>query len=181
MGEAVPGREPRAERFRWSTVHAQLIAQLLILLALANGTPVIAKKLLGDRLACPLDGGALFFDDQRIFGKSKTVRGIVLSVAATTCLAPLVGASYGMGALVAAMAMLGDLLSSFAKRRLGFRESSQAIGLDQVPESLLPATACLWIAPLSVLDAGLVTIFFFLGELAFSRVLYRLKIRDRPY
>ena len=38
-------------------MHAQLIVQLLILLALANGTPVIAKKLLGNRLARPLDGG----------------------------------------------------------------------------------------------------------------------------
>jgi CDP-diglyceride synthetase len=162
-------------------MHAQLIVQLLILLALANGTPVIAKKLLGNRLARPLDGGALFFDGQPIFGKSKTIRGIVLSVAAATCLAPLVGASYRMGALVAATAMVGDLLSSFTKRRLVLQESSQAIGLDQVPESLLPALACRWVVPLSTLDAVVVTALFFLGELAFSRILYRWEIRDRPY
>ncbi|MFI5011261.1 MAG: CDP-archaeol synthase [Hyphomicrobiales bacterium] len=162
-------------------MHAQLIVQLLVLLALANGTPVLAKKLLGGRLARPLDGGARFFDGQPIFGKSKTIRGIVLSVAATTGFAPFLGASYGMGALLAATAMAGDLLSSFSKRRLQLPESSQAIGLDQVPESLLPALACRWVAPLSILDAGLVTILFLLGELVCSRVLYRLKIRDRPY
>ena len=39
-----------------------LLLELLILLAVANGTPVIAKRILGDRLARPLDGGALFFD-----------------------------------------------------------------------------------------------------------------------
>ena len=32
------------------------------------------------------------------------------------------------------MAMLGDLLSSFWKRRVGLAPSWQAIGLDQIPE-----------------------------------------------
>jgi hypothetical protein len=43
---------------------------------------------------------------------------------------------------VAFMAMLGDLFSGFVKRRLGMGPSDKALGLDYVPESLLPLLAC---------------------------------------
>ncbi|TIV43895.1 MAG: CDP-archaeol synthase, partial [Mesorhizobium sp.] len=36
-------------------LHFWPIAQCLVLLTLANGVPVIAKKVLGDRLAWPID------------------------------------------------------------------------------------------------------------------------------
>jgi CDP-2,3-bis-(O-geranylgeranyl)-sn-glycerol synthase len=56
-----------------------IILQLLVLLMLANGTPVIAKKLLGDRYSYPLDGNLTFADGRPLFGRSKTIRGIVLA------------------------------------------------------------------------------------------------------
>ena len=65
-------------------VQPLLIAQLLVLLALANGTPVIAKRILGAVLAHPLDGGITLADGQPIFGHSKTIRGVALSIVATT-------------------------------------------------------------------------------------------------
>jgi hypothetical protein len=42
---------------------------------LANGTPVLAKKILGERLAYPVDGGGEFVDDRPLLGRSKTIRG----------------------------------------------------------------------------------------------------------
>ena len=120
-------------------MHETLILQLLILLAVANGTPVIAKLLLGDKFAASLDGGAPFGDGRPWFGPSKTIRGFVLAVLATTGAAVLLGLGWKMGVLVGTMAMAGDLLSSFVKRRLGLVPSSQAIGLDQIPESLFPS------------------------------------------
>jgi hypothetical protein len=39
-------------------MHSSLLLQLLILLVVANGTAVAAKKLLGVAFARPLDGGA---------------------------------------------------------------------------------------------------------------------------
>ena len=76
-------------------MHETLILQLLILLAVANGTPVIAKLLLGDKFAAPLDGGALFGDGRPWFGPSKTIRGLVLAVLATTGAAVCCSASAG--------------------------------------------------------------------------------------
>ena len=35
-------------------------------------------------------------------------------------------------------AMAGDLVSSFMKRRLRLKSEAQAVGLDQIPEVLLP-------------------------------------------
>jgi hypothetical protein len=37
-------------------MHSVVILRLLVLLALANGTPVIAKNILGNRFSYPLDG-----------------------------------------------------------------------------------------------------------------------------
>jgi CDP-2,3-bis-(O-geranylgeranyl)-sn-glycerol synthase len=79
------------------------------------------------------------------------------------------------------MAMTGDLLSSFIKRRMNLAPGSQALGLDQIPESLLPVIACRWILPVTALDIVAVTGLFFFGELVASRALFALNIRDRPY
>jgi hypothetical protein len=46
-----------------------------------------------------------------------------------------------IGVVVGSMAMLGDLFSSFVKRRLNLPPSSRATFLDQVPESLFPLLA----------------------------------------
>ncbi len=87
-----------------------VILQLLILLLLANGTPVIAKKVLGDRYSYPLDGNLTFADRRPLFGRSKTIRGIVLAVLVTTAGAPLIGLGWKTGFLVGSFAMAGDLV-----------------------------------------------------------------------
>lgn len=162
-------------------MHPLAILQLMILLTLANGTPVIAKRALGDRFAYPLDGGALFLDGRPLLGRSKTVRGIVLSILVTSLGAPLVGLTVSIGLLVGFLAMAGDLFSSFLKRRFDLPSSSRATGLDQIPESLFPLLACRVVLPLTLGDIAVGVAIFFLGEVVLSRLLYRLRIRDRPY
>lgn len=68
-----------------------LILQLLVLLTVANGIPVMAKNILGDRFAIPIDGGAIFVDGRPILGSSKTVRGIFLSILMTPVFGPVLG------------------------------------------------------------------------------------------
>ena len=122
-------------------MHYFPILQLLILLTLANGGPVIAKLVLASHLATPLDGNLVLADGRPLFGPSKTARGVMVAVLVTTACAPLIGLEFKIGAMVGTTAMAGDLFSSFLKRRLGLVPSSRATGLDQIPESLLPVPA----------------------------------------
>jgi hypothetical protein len=162
-------------------MHPLAILQLMALLTVANGTPLIAKKMFGCYFAHPVHAGITFFDQRPLFGSSKTLRGILLSIPITTVSAPLVGVDPAVGTLVATAAMAGDLFSSFMKRRLNLPPSSQALGLDQVPESLFPLLACRFSLSLTAADIALGIVIFFVGELALSRVLYKAHLRDEPY
>jgi len=162
-------------------MHALTVLQALALLLAANGAPVVAKDVLGARFAWPLDGGIAFFDGQPLFGASKTVRGVLVAVLAAAGAAPLVGLDWRLGAVIGAGAMAGDLCSSFVKRRLGWAPHSRALGLDQIPESLLPLLACQAPLGLGALDIVVCVAAFMAAELLLSRLLYRFRLRDRPW
>lgn len=157
------------------------VSQLLLLVLIANGAPVIARLLLGRRWGRPLDGGRLCFDGRPWLGPSKTIRGVLAALLCTAVVAVLLGLSASLGLQVAAGAMLGDVLSSFTKRRFGLPSSSMALGLDQIPEVLIPVLLVrsqlgitwAWVA-------GLVVAFVVL-ELVLSRILFALNIRRRPF
>jgi CDP-2,3-bis-(O-geranylgeranyl)-sn-glycerol synthase len=162
-------------------MHYVTVAQLLLLLLLANGSPVFIKRILGETCAIPLDGNTRFVDGRPLFGPSKTIRGVVASLLVTTLGAPLIGLEFEIGLLVATTAMAGDLLSSFLKRRLGLASSSRATGLDQIPESLFPLLACRSALSLTAIDIAAGCMLFFVGELLLSQLFFWLRLRDRPY
>jgi CDP-archaeol synthase len=146
-------------------MHYVAIAKLLILLSLANGSPIIAKRIFGENYAVPIDGNARFVDGRPLLGQSKTIRGVVVSLLVTALGATLLGLQFWLGLLVASAAMAGDLLSSFLKRRLHLAPSSKATGLDQIPESLFPLLACRSVLSLTAIDIAV-------GCLSFSRGKY---------
>jgi CDP-diglyceride synthetase len=160
---------------------APLALRLLMLLVLANGAPLAARTLLGDRWSSPIDGNRRFVDGRPIFGRAKTWRGAALAILATAAAAPLLGLDWRIGALVGSLAMAGDLLSSFCKRRLGLPPSGPALGLDQIPEALFPLLACRVPLALTTTEIALVVAVFFAGEVLLSRLLYAYRLRDRPY
>jgi len=155
--------------------------KLLVLLIIANGVPILARDLVGQRWGIPLDAGLQFVDGQPLLGQSKTVRGVLCAIVLTGAAAPLLGLAVGQGCLLAVLSMLGDLLSSFIKRRLKLRPSSMALGLDQIPESVLPLL--LLKGPLGLTWPGILrtVVLFMVLELALSRLLFWLRIRKRPY
>jgi hypothetical protein len=157
------------------------LTRLLFLVTLANGLPVLGKKLFGARFSLPVDSGAMAPDHQALFGSSKTLRGVLLSVFLTAVAGRVLGFPFGTAALIGSGAMAGDLFSSFCKRRLRLPTSSQAIGLDQVPESLFPLLLCKKALSLSILDLILSVTGFFVIEIAISKVLHRFHLRDQPY
>lgn len=146
--------------------------KVIFLLTIANAAPLIGKTVSSDKMANPIDCGLILGDGQPLFGKSKTIRGIVLAVSATTILAPLVGLEFTTGVIISASAMAGDLCSSFLKRRLRMPPGRMAIGLDQIPEALLPALVAKCVLPLTILDVTVTVLVFLVGN-SFYRAFLR--------
>lgn len=153
----------------------------LLLVVVANGAPVLATRIFGDRFGWPLDGGIKLFDQRPLLGTSKTVRGIIAAVLATALVSVAVGLPFRVGVLVAVWAMIGDLLSSFMKRRLNMPPSSMAIGLDQGLESLLPLLAVRSYFDLTLPEILAILLAFLVVELTLSYIFFKLHIRKRPY
>lgn len=157
------------------------ILDFLLLILVANGAPVLLSYLLSHRVSLPVDCGLKLKDQQYLLGRTKTWRGIVASVIATVAMAVLLNYEASTGFMIAVLAMIGDLFSSFIKRRLKKPESSQAFLLDQIPESLFPS---LWLMKLTYIDLTQVIVIvgcFIIIELVLSKILYKVGIRKHPY
>lgn len=155
--------------------------KLLLLILVANGAPLLVHALLRRRWAYPLDGGLVLPDGQRLLGPSCTLRGWLAAALVTPLAALVLGLPAGIGLTMGLLAMVGDSLSSFLKRRLRRPPGSMALGLDQIPESLLPLLGVCASLGLSGRDILLLVLAFVVLELLLSRLLYRLGLRDRPY
>lgn len=158
-----------------------LALKLLVLLFIANGAPILASKVFGNRFALPVDFGLQLKDGFPVFGSSKTFRGLLAAVLAVAGFSVLFGFQWKTGLLIGIWAMLGDLFSSFVKRRLGMAPSSMAIGLDQIPEALFPLIAVSSIVGIDGWQIAFLVVLFVVIGLLISRILYKYHIRKRPY
>ncbi|MCW8923483.1 MAG: CDP-archaeol synthase [Gammaproteobacteria bacterium] len=152
-----------------------------MLIIIANGAPILIRVLLNDFFTTAVDFGYRLPDRQRLFGDSKTWRGIMAAVIATSASAWLLGYAPEIGLMVAVYAVLGDLSSSFIKRRLGKPASSMAPLLDQVPESLFPALMMMQAFKLDIPAVIQLVTAFIIIELLLSHVLYKWGVRQQPY
>jgi CDP-diglyceride synthetase len=155
--------------------------QLLFLIIVANGSPIIGRWIMNGFWEMPIDGGALFIDGRPILGTSKTYRGLACSLVGTLLAGALMGLSWKISLIVSALAVVGDCLSSFVKRRFGYPSGAKALGLDQIPESLFPMLGMWNVLNLSVLGLGLTVVVFVVAELVLSSIGYKLHIRKHPY
>ena len=155
--------------------------QLIALITVANSAPLVARHVLGDVWQQPIDMGLVLRDERRLFGRSKTWRGMLAACLACALVAPLLGLSWWLGIQVGALAMLGDLVASFIKRRLGLAAGARAPRLDSIPEALLPALALRSTLALSWLDVALVVLAFVVLVRVVSPLLHALRLRARPW
>lgn len=153
----------------------------LLLLVIANGAPIVASKLLKNSFNHPIDANLLFLDGKPLLGSSKTIRGVIAAIAMTAAASWAVGPGALFGALFGLYAMAGDLLSSFIKRRLSLAPSAMALGIDQIPEALIPILLVRQDLALSWPEITIVVCSFTVIELLLSKVLYKLRIRKQPY
>ena len=128
---------------------------MLILILVANGAPIVSYYLFKHRLDIPLDGNSLWRDGAPLLGKSKTYRGLISALVLTSLFAYIITQDYVLGFIVAGLCMLGDLLTSFVKRRLGKPAHKEVMGLDQSLEAALPLLVINPIIALEVLKFNL--------------------------
>ena len=112
-------------------MNIDIILHVLIVVGLANGAPIIATRILGEHFAQAIDAGKCASDGYRWLGDSKTWRGIVSAFLLALPVALWLGYSPGTAFALISLSMLGDLISSFIKRRRGLASSSRAIQSDR--------------------------------------------------
>ena len=157
------------------------LLRFVALLGLNNLAPILAQRYIPHLFSAPVDAGWIAPDNAPLFGTSKTWRGIVCALAAGLLCAPALYFSPAIGLAAALFSMMGDLISSAIKRRMGVAPSVRALGLDQIPEALLPTLALSAPLAFDVGDIALIVAIFAVAELLVSRILYRWNIRRQPY
>lgn len=155
--------------------------ELFVMLVLANGAPVAAARVLGRRWSAAIDGGRRWRDGRPLLGSSKTWRGLVSGTLACGLFALTTGMGLVFGLLFGLLGLIGDMISSFIKRRAGLGSSGRAIGLDQIPEALLPMILAWYWLDLNGLVVAGVVVLFTLSNILLSPLLYRLGIRHQPH
>jgi len=152
----------------------------------ANMAPVLIGGHLA-ALAVPLDGGAMF-RGRRVLGDHKTLRGLVVGVAAgavtfevqaalhaADVLRALAPVDYEMlghwpAFLLGFGAIAGDAAKSFFKRQIGIAPGASWLGPDQLDFMIGAIAACalVWTPTLGVMLACLPIVF--VGDVAVSAI-----------
>jgi hypothetical protein len=104
-----------------------------------NLLPPLARLIWEDRFNRPLDRGAAWFDGRALLGSHKTIRGILFCLFGSLLFVPILEVKWQFVLLGAALAICGDLFTSFLKRRANLSVGKRVLGADHFLESLLPA------------------------------------------
>ena len=155
--------------------------KLLLILIVGNGVPVILYRCFGDTFSKPVDGGYKLPDGARLFGGSKTWRGFFAGIIGAAIAALLLGFTVVFGLFFGFLSLSGDLASSFIKRRMKQPESNQSVGVDQIPEALIPLVVGAFWLNYGVSTVVIVTLSFFLLNVLVSPILYQFGIRKHPH
>ncbi len=148
----------------------------LLFLLWCNFLPPLAALLFGSRFDLPIDGGARFFDGEPLLGPHKTVRGVLAALFGSLLFIPFLATHSWLDVPLAALfACLGDLFSSFIKRRLHLESGHESPLLDQALEGLLPLLYLIVRSPLGVAQAIPILLLFiplaFFGSSAWQYML----------
>lgn len=145
-------------------------ARALLLVVLANSAAWASGCAVRGRWAAPLDFGCILWDGRRLFGSHKTWRGLIAAMLVCGLAAQVSGLTWILGAGFGAASLLGDALSSGIKRRFALPPGTDVPGLDQMPESLLPAVIFAPALGLGVIEVAAVVTGFLLLDLLAMRL-----------
>ena len=145
----------------------------------ANAIPVIFGS------GKPVDFGIRFFDGRPIFGKNKTMKGFLLGLLGGTVVglveSYLFAYSIFFGFLLAVGALIGDLMGSFVKRRLGLAPGALLPVFDQLDFVI---GALVFSYPLAMLSWKIVLLIFtitFPLHLLTNFLAYKIGFKKNPW
>jgi len=160
------------------------VFEIVAFLLWVNFLPPLFNLILGNQFNWPLDRGLLFVDHRPVFGAHKTFRGILCSVLGGIAVFPFLGIVWWSAGLTALLAMSGDLLSSFIKRRFNVSSGKTVVVLDQIFESLFPLLFLSYLLQLSVQQMISILICFVLiaytGSRFWNYINYRPPLENYP-
>jgi hypothetical protein len=160
------------------------VLETVLFLVWVNFAPFLAHLFLGERLRQPVDAGFTGWDGRRLLGAHKTVRGVLAGVAAGAVAGPVLGVGAATGGLAGQLAMSGDLVTSFLKRRLAHPSGRPRAGLDQLLEGALPLAVlfpALGLGPgQALLALALFVPVAYAGSVFWHYVLYRPPVTNYP-
>ncbi len=110
----------------------------LLLLGIANTAPWLAACIFGPEFAAPLDFGITLPGGSRLLGDHKTWRGLISAAVACGIITQDFDLGFLRGTVFGTLALLGDAAASFVKRCLQLAPGTEVLGLDQLPEALVP-------------------------------------------
>ena len=111
----------------------------------ANGMPIA----FGD--GTPIDFGKKWKDGRRIFGEGKTFRGMLFGIGVGTLAIGTIQGNILLAFLMSLGAIMGDLVKSFVKRRLGYGSGEKFFPWDQI-DFLIGATIFVSLVKLPRID-----------------------------
>jgi predicted MPP superfamily phosphohydrolase len=158
--------------------------KLVVFLLWINFLPPLANLIFKESFNRPLDGNRLWRDGRPLFGTHKTIRGILASVVGSLLFCPLLGLQWYIVVGAALLAMAGDLLSSFIKRRLNYASGETVPVLDQFFEGFFPILLLAERLALAWWQILLVIILFIpvtiWGSWFWKRILFRPPMENYP-
>lgn len=155
------------------------ILKTVVFLWWIHFVPPFLSVIMENRWALPLDFNLRFFDGKPVLGSHKTFRGVVGSVAAATITASAFGLTHVEGFFLALLGMLGDVITSFIKRRLDKPSGTIMPVLDQLLEGLLPLLALRYWHEIGTPTFMLILLIFSLGAYAGS-IFYKEILLAKP-
>lgn len=146
----------------------------LLLVMTANSAAWATGRLGAGRAHAALDFGITLRDGTRLLGSHKTWRGLIAATVLTGMVAYLLKVGFVLGMAFGALALVGDAVSSFIKRRLRTAPGAEIPGLDQLPEALLPLMMLANPLGLGVVSIISVTLLFTILDLAATGIRHRI-------
>ncbi len=129
----------------------------------------------------PIDLGKRWFDGRPIFGSHKTIRGLISAWVAGWLTGLAIGAPrYGL--LVGIVASLGDLLGSFAKRRMGIPPGEKAPLLIDQLDFILPSAIIAYITlSVSIAEILIAILITPILHILTNTIAYLLGLKPHPW